>query len=135
MINLYISSNNASCEMARSWLLENQIPFVVRNVKNIPLTGQEIKELLYMTENGTEDIISTRSKAYKHLNLNIDDLSLNKLLQLLETHPELLKLPILFDENRLQVGYQEDSIKRFIPREVRKAAVNVLMADLFSEEV
>lgn len=135
MINLYITSNNGSCEKARSWLLEKQIPFVVRNIKNVPLTGQEIKELLSMTENGTEDIISTRTKTYKQLNLSIDDLTFNKLVQLLETYPELLKLPILFDKNRLQVGYHEDSIKRFIPREIRKAAVNMLMVELFSEEV
>ncbi|MDV8934952.1 MAG: transcriptional regulator Spx, partial [Carnobacterium sp.] len=31
----------------------------------------------------------------------------------------LLRRPIMLDEKRLQVGYNEDEIRRFLPREVR----------------
>ncbi|KZU53431.1 putative arsenate reductase [Lactiplantibacillus plantarum] len=36
------------------------------------------------------------------------------------THdPSLLRRPIMLDEKRLQVGYNEDEIRRFLPRKIR----------------
>ncbi|KRK71604.1 spxA protein [Latilactobacillus sakei subsp. sakei DSM 20017 = JCM 1157] len=72
-----------------------------------------------MTEDGTEEIISTRSKIFQQLNIKIDDLSVNELLDLVQENPGLLRRPIILDEKRLQVGYNEDEIRRFLPREVR----------------
>ncbi|KHO12702.1 regulatory protein spx [Latilactobacillus curvatus] len=72
-----------------------------------------------MTEDGTEEIISTRSKVFQELNIKIDDLSINELLDLVQKNPGLLRRPIILDEKRLQVGYNEDEIRRFLPREVR----------------
>ncbi|KRL60054.1 spxA protein [Latilactobacillus fuchuensis DSM 14340 = JCM 11249] len=72
-----------------------------------------------MTEDGTEEIISTRSKIFQELNIKIDDLSVNELLDLVQENPGLLRRPIILDEKRLQVGYNEDEIRRFLPREVR----------------
>ena len=31
----------------------------------------------------------------------------------------MLRRPIILDEKRLQVGYNEDEIRRFLPRKVR----------------
>ncbi|KRN28437.1 hypothetical protein IV38_GL001437 [Lactobacillus selangorensis] len=72
-----------------------------------------------MTENGTEEIISTRSKAFQELNVDLDDLSLDDLFDLIQKTPGLLRRPIIMDDKRLQVGYNEDEIRRFLPREVR----------------
>lgn len=73
-----------------------------------------------MTENGTEEIISTRSKAFQELDLNLEEIGLNELFDLIQTTPGLLRRPIIMDEKRLQVGYNEDEIRRFLPRKVRK---------------
>ncbi|KRM42527.1 hypothetical protein FD40_GL000318 [Amylolactobacillus amylophilus DSM 20533 = JCM 1125] len=73
-----------------------------------------------MTEDGTEEIISTRSHAFQNLGVSIDDLSIDKLLDLVVQNPGLLRRPIIMDEKRLQVGYNEDEIRRFLPREVRQ---------------
>lgn len=72
-----------------------------------------------MTEDGTEEIISKRSKAYQELDINIEEMPLQELLDLVQKHPGLLRRPIIMDEKRLQVGYNEDEIRRFLPREVR----------------
>ena len=72
-----------------------------------------------MTEDGTEEIISTRSKAFQELNLNLDEVPLNQLFVLIQENPGLLRRPIMLDEKRFQVGYNEDEIRRFLPREVR----------------
>ena len=34
-------------------------------------------------------------------------------------NPGILRRPIIIDEKRLQVGYNEDEIRRFLPRQVR----------------
>ena len=40
-------------------------------------------------------------------------------MDLVQKNPGLLRRPIIMDEKRLQVGYNEDEIRCFLPREVR----------------
>lgn len=119
MVTLYISPSCTSCRKARAWLEENNITYTERNIFSEPLTIGEIKSILRMTEDGTEEIISTRSKVFQELNVDLDDLPLNELFDLIQDNPGLLRRPIMVDEKRLQVGYNEDEIRRFLPREVR----------------
>ena len=72
-----------------------------------------------MTEDGTEEIISTRSKVFQKLNMDLDELPLQDLLELVQENPGLLRRPIMIDEKRLQVGFNEDEI-RLLPRDVRQ---------------
>lgn len=119
MVILYTSPSCTSCRKARAWLRKHDIPFTERNIFSEPLTKPEIKQILQMTENGTEEIISKRSKAYQELNLNLEELPLKVLFDLIQTTPGLLRRPIILDKKRLQVGYNEDEIRRFLPRSVR----------------
>lgn len=120
MINLYVSSSCTSCRKARAWLKKHDIPFKERNIFSEPLTKEDIVNILCLTENGTEEIISTRSKAFQELYVNLDDLSIDQLLDLVEKNPSLLRRPIIMDDRRLQVGYNDDEIRRFLPRKVRR---------------
>ncbi|MHC9532333.1 transcriptional regulator SpxA [Dellaglioa sp. BT-FLS60] len=119
MVTLYTSPSCTSCRKARAWLKENNIPFQERNIFSEPLNIDEIKTILRMTENGTEEVISKRSKVYQELDMDLDDLPLQELFSLIQTNPGLLRRPIILDEKRLQVGYNEDEIRRFLPRDVR----------------
>lgn len=130
MLKLYTSPSCTSCRKARAWLQEHQIPFVERNIFLEPLAQDELKEILRMTENGTEEIISTRSKVFQKLDVDLDDLSLPKLLELVQSNPGLLRRPIMIDDKRLQVGFNEDEIRRFLPREVR--AIELKQAQLMA---
>ncbi len=119
MVTLYTSPSCTSCRKAKAWLEEHEIPYKERNIFSEPLTLDEIKEILRMTEDGTDEIISTRSKVFQKLNVNIEMLPLNELFSLIQENPGLLRRPIILDEKRLQVGYNEDEIRRFLPRTVR----------------
>lgn len=119
MVTLYTSPSCTSCRKARAWLEEHDIPFTERNIFSEPLSIDEIKEILRMTEDGTDEIISTRSKVFQKLNVNLETMPLQELYQLINEHPGLLRRPIIIDEKRLQVGYNEDEIRRFLPRKVR----------------
>lgn len=119
MVTLYVTPSCTSCRKARTWLEENNIPYEERNIFTDPLTLNEIKSILRLTENGTEDIISTRSKAYSELDVDLADIPMNNFFDLVQTQPGLLRRPIILDDKRLQIGYNEDEIRRFLPREVR----------------
>ncbi|MBA1392765.1 Spx/MgsR family RNA polymerase-binding regulatory protein [Lactobacillus sp. XV13L] len=120
MVNLYVSPSCTSCRKAKAWLKKHYISFRERNIFSEPLTKAELIQILRMTENGTEEIISTRSRAFQQLKINLDDLSIDQLLGLVEKNPSLLRRPIIMDDRRLQVGYNEDEIRRFLPRKVRR---------------
>jgi len=119
MVTLYTSPSCTSCRKAKSWLEEHEIPYTERNIFSEPLSIKEIKEILRMTEDGTDEIISTRSKTFQKLDVNLDTMPLQDLFELIKANPGLLRRPIIIDEKRLQVGYNEDEIRRFLPRRVR----------------
>lgn len=120
MIRIYTAPSCASCRKVKSWLNEHNIPFVEKNIFSTLLRKEELKELLERSENGTDDIISKRSKIIKEEKIDIDDMSVNELIQFIQDNPSILKRPIIIDERRFQVGYNAEEIRAFIPRELRK---------------
>ncbi|PYZ97726.1 transcriptional regulator Spx [Alteribacter lacisalsi] len=119
MVTLFTSPSCTSCRKAKAWLQEHDIAFVERNIFSEPLSVDEVKEVVRMTEDGTDEIISTRSKVFQELEVDINDMPLQDLFQLISDHPGLLRRPIILDEKRIQVGYNEAEIRRFLPRKVR----------------
>lgn len=128
MLNLYTSPSCTSCRKAKAWLKEYDISFKERNIFANPLNKEEIMQVLRMTENGTEEIISTRSRTFQNLKINLDDLSIDQLIDFVEKNPSLLRRPIIMDDRRLQVGYNEDEIRRFLPRKVRRLELEEIQA-------
>ena len=120
MVIIYLSPSCTSCRKAHAWLEEYNIPFIERNISKDPPTKTELRKILSLTVKGTEEIVSTRSKAFRRLNINIDELSLQELYELIHAHPEILRKPILIDSKRIQVGYNESEIRQFVPKRVRR---------------
>jgi len=119
MIKLYVSPSCTSCRKAKSWLEEHDLGYEEKNIYHEPLSKDEIKEILMLTDEGTEEIISYRSQAYQDLEVDIDTLSMNDLLELFIDEPSLIRRPIIMDDRRLQIGYNEEEIRMFLPREIR----------------
>ncbi|MDD8048854.1 MAG: transcriptional regulator Spx [Thomasclavelia sp.] len=122
MIRIYTAPSCASCRKVKSWLKDHNIPYIEKNIFATLLRPEELKELLERSENGTDDIISKRSKIIKESNIDIDSLSINELIKFVQENPSVLKRPIMIDERRFQVGYNSEEIRVFIPRELRKIA-------------
>lgn len=121
MIDLYLSPSCTSCRKARAWLEKHKVPFIEHNILTQPLTHDDVMKILSKTENGTEDIISTRSKVFQKLDVDVDNLTVNQLIDLIAQFPNLLRRPIITDERRLQIGFNEDEIRSFLPRDYRRA--------------
>ena len=120
MITLFLSPSCTSCRKARAWLLNHEVPFVEHNIMTSPLSAQELQHILSLTENGTDDIISTRSKIFQMLDLDVESLSISELIKLIEENPSLLRRPIILDAKRMQIGFNEDEIRAFLPRSYRQ---------------
>ncbi|RDW15741.1 transcriptional regulator Spx [Oceanobacillus arenosus] len=110
----------SSTRKAKQWFTKHGVKYVERNIIKEPLTVSELQGILRMTVDGTDEIISTRSKVYKDLDLDIETLPLQELLELIHEHPRLLRSPIMVDVKRLQVGYHEEDIRQFLPRKTRE---------------
>ena len=121
MITIYTSTSCSSCKKVKKWFDEQNIPYVEKNIFSSVLDPKELKDILSKTENGTEDIISTRSNIIKNGNVNVDDMSINELIAFIKKNPSVLKRPIVVDTRKIQVGYNAEEIRSFIPAARRVA--------------
>lgn len=119
MIVIYTSPGCASCRKVKKWLKEHQLPFIEKNIFNTQLNELEIKHLLMRSENGTEDIISKRSKIIIENKINVEEMTMNELVLFIQRNPSVLKRPITLSEKIFQVGYDEEEIGAFIPASMR----------------
>ena len=122
IVRIYTSPSCSSCRKVKKWFEIQGIPFEERNIFSAVLNENELKEMLAKTENGTEDIISTRSKIIKEQNLDVESMSISQLVVFIKENPSVLKRPIMVDDRRIQVGFNEEEIRTFIPLAKRQAA-------------
>jgi regulatory protein spx len=135
MIVVYTSPGCASCRKVKQWLKDRNLKFVEKNIFSTILNENEIKHLLMRSENGTEDIISKRSKIVQEQNIDFDEMSLNDLVRFIQQNPSILKRPIILNEKSFLVGYDEEEIGAFVPRELRKIAKAACTPECASYEI
>lgn len=134
MITIYTTPSCLSCRKAKAWLEEQGLTYEERNLFATPLTFPELKSMLQLTEEGTSDIISVRSKAFQELAVDLEDLSISEFYTLVQQNPGLLRRPLIMDQKRLVVGYDTEEIGGFIPREVRRLDRQRLQQAIDEEE-
>lgn len=115
MIKLYISPSCASCRKVRDWFKEQKIPFEEKNIFSGELTDDDIREILTKSLDGTDDIISKRSDIIRNGHIDVGAMTLNELIDFVKKNPSCLKRPIIVDTNKIQVGYNAEEIRAFIP--------------------
>lgn len=127
MITIYTAPGCSSCRKVKDWFNEWEIPFVEHDITRIPLEKKDILDILYKTENGVEDIISTRSKLFKEKKVDFKTMTTAELVVFIQENPMVLKRPIIVDERKIHVGYNAEEITVFIPREKREAYIETLI--------
>ena len=122
---MYTSQGCSSCRKAKKYMYDNNLPFVEKDILRDQLDEKEIRYLLSRTQNGTDDIISTRSKIIKDTNIDLEEMNLSDLVSFIRTNPTILKRPIIIDDRDLQAGYDEDEISIFKKNMRRKLSLAV----------
>ncbi len=140
MIKIYTVISCSSCKKAKEWMTERGLEYKEISLLNDDISREDFLKILSLTEDGFEEIISKRSRAYQRLKINFDQISVNELIELIQENRTLLRRPLILDDKRLQVGYNEDDIRKFLPREVREvemrtASENIRALDLERSEM
>lgn len=120
MIYLYISPSCQSCRKTVKWFDDQKIPYKSFNILSEKLTKEDIFRMLKNSLNGFDDIVSKRSKPYLDNNLDMDEMKVSELISFIISNPTVLKRPIIVADNLVEVGYNSDDIRAFIPQEKRK---------------
>lgn len=113
MIKIYMSPSCSSCRKVKAWFDNEKIPYKEINILKHEITVDELKEMLNKSLDGTDEIISTRSKIFKEENIDIDSMSVGSLCKFIKDNPSILKRPIIVDDSKIQVGYNSDEIEIF----------------------
>lgn len=102
-LTFYSYPSCTSCRKTKHWLKAHQIEFNERHLFRETPTREELKYILSLTTD--DEILATRSQTFKNLNLNIEEMTVNEVLELLIEKPKLLRRPILVDNKKLVIGY------------------------------
>ena len=129
MIKIYTAPSCSSCRKAKDFFKKEEIPYQEKNIFVTDLNDAELKDILTKTENGTEDIISTRSKIIKESGVDVNNMTISELIAFIRKNPSVLKRPIMVDETKVQIGYNSEEIRVFIPHEKRVAEWSCKKAD------
>ena len=121
MIKIYTSPSCSSCRKVKKWFKDQNIPYIEKNIFAATLNENELKEILIKSENGTEDIISSRSKIVQESGVDLESMTVKELIAFIRANPSVLKRPIMVDDNKIQVGYNPEEITVFIPQAKRIA--------------
>lgn len=113
MIVVYTSPGCSSCRKVKSYLKDNHLDYIEKNIFSTLLNKDEVKYLISRTDNGTDDIISKRSKIIQENKVDIESMSINQLCDFIVENPSILKRPIIIDDRNLQIGYDEEEIELF----------------------
>ena len=79
MIKIYVSPSCSSCKKVKKWFNDQNIPYEEKNIFASRLTEEELKDMLIKAENGTDDIVSNRSKIIKEQKVDIESNNKEKL--------------------------------------------------------
>ena len=120
MIVIYTSEGCSSCRKAKQYMRDNHLKFIEKNINKACLNEDEVRYLLKRTENGSDDLISTRSRIIKESDIDIEDMSTSDLVKFIKENPTVLKRPIIIDGYEMQTGYDEEQISIFKRNDLKK---------------
>lgn len=127
MVFLYFHTNDPSKRKAIRWFEQHNIEVHERNIEKEPLDQEEVLKLLSLSINGTDDLISKRSRDTKALKMDRQSVTINQLTAAIRTNPRILKNPIIFDNNKIITGFDQEKMGIFIPKTQRRLELSALL--------
>lgn len=120
MVIIYTTPSCAGCRKAKKWFDEHKVKYIEKNLFTQKITEDDIDLMLKNCENGFDDIISTRSKIIMDNHIDVNDMTVKELKKFIIQNPSILRRPIIIEDNKFQVGYNDEEIRTFIPKRLRE---------------
>lgn len=103
---LYGLKNCDSCRNASRWLREQNIQVDLHDLRRDGLPPHLLD--LWLADLGWESLLNRRSTTWRELNLtDCEDLDIEKVRQLMASHPTLIKRPVVSLNGRWVAGFSE----------------------------
>lgn len=120
---VFMTTRNGSLRKVEAFIKQNSIPYEMINIEKEGLSKEDFFSILANTDNGLNDIISTRSHIYTQLTgdgTNFDDYKLSEMFDLICKHPDLIKSPIMVKGKLTVIGYNVETITSLMNRDDKK---------------
>lgn len=116
MIKFICYPKCTTCQKAEKWLLDNNIPYELRDIKLDNPSLSELRDWHQKSELPLKRFFNTSGLLYKSLALKerLPEMSEEEQLRLLSTDGMLVKRPILIGEDFVLVGFKENEWKEKI---------------------
>jgi Arsenate reductase and related proteins, glutaredoxin family len=121
MIRLYYGSSSTSSRMAYAWFKNRALEISIRKTKYI--SKEDLLHILRLSNNGFSDILKSGNKSTSKIQQKIEllkEMKFNDGLNYIMENPEVLRVPIIFDEKKLLIGYNSEEIRKFTPALYRR---------------
>ena len=100
-----------TCQKAKKWLEENEIPFVLRDIKTQNPSAEELAK--WHTKSGLplKKFFNTSGLLYKSMELKtkLPDMTEQEMIALLASDGMLVKRPLLIADDFVLVGFKESA--------------------------
>lgn len=124
MIYLYTAPFCDGSLRARKWFKDHKLNYEEHNLlKEGDKLNKVIFDLIPLLDGNLTALLSTRSKHYSQIKTQLERMKLSEWIDYLSVHPEILRHPIIYDGvEHLQIGFNSEEIRSFIPRQYREIA-------------
>ena len=104
----FICYNKCStCQKAKKYLLEHDIPFTERDIKTNNPTKEELKQFHSLSNLPLRKFFNTSGLVYKELKLKekLPSMNEDEMLDILATNGMLVKRPLLVSKSKVIIGF------------------------------
>lgn len=116
MIKFYGYSKCSTVKKAKKWLNENNIPYEEIEITENPPTKDELEKVYKQSGYELKKFFNTSGIKYRELGLKdiIKTESEDKLLEILSSDGMLIKRPLVYDDNKVLLGFKEEEWKNIL---------------------
>ncbi len=118
-MNLFINYPKCStCKNAKKYLIENNIDFVDRDIKENNPTKKELKEWIIKYNLDIKKLFNTSGILYRELNLKdkLKEMNIDEKIAILSSNGMLVKRPLFITDKFILIGYKESNYQEYLTK-------------------
>lgn len=108
MIKVYGEDKEKTVLKCRDWMGAHHLHF--ERLTNSNVDKEVVVDILKLSEGGFDDCVKSGYRAA------LNNFSFTEALNFIVENPNLLREPIIWNENKLVIGFQIDELTTFLPR-------------------
>lgn len=111
-VTLYAYPNCSTCKKAEKWLKEHNITYDYVHIVEDPPSEEEILSLIEKSGLPGKRFFNTSGKVYRELKLKdvVSQATVEEMAKLLASNGMLIKRPIITDNEKVTVGFKEETL-------------------------